>query len=88
MASSTEADSSHAGGEGGVDTGRAVFDDETAIRGRCEALRGIKKQIGSWLTPQDHCRAEEIFAEVMAEAGQLKFSSDLRHGAARSRSEQ
>ena len=83
MASSTEADSSHPGGEGGVDTGRAVFDDETAIWRRCELLRGVKKQIGSRLTPLDHCRAEEIFAKVMAEAGQLKFSPDLLHGAAR-----
>jgi hypothetical protein len=51
MATSAEAHSCHPGGAGGIDTCRAVLDDQTAIRRRCEALRGIKKQIGSRLAP-------------------------------------
>jgi hypothetical protein len=41
MASTGEADCGHAGGEGGIDTSRAVLDDETAIRRRRQVPRGI-----------------------------------------------
>src|ERR1700730_6927994 len=41
MASTGEADRGHAAGEGGIDTCWAVLDDETAVRHRREALRGI-----------------------------------------------
>ena len=41
MASTREADRGHAGSEGGIDTCRAVLDDETAVRRRRKLLRGI-----------------------------------------------
>jgi hypothetical protein len=41
MTSPGEADCSHAGGEGGIDTCRAVLNDETAVRRRHKVLRGI-----------------------------------------------
>ena len=41
MASTGEADCGHAGGEGGIDTRRAVLDDETAVRRRHKVLRGV-----------------------------------------------
>ena len=41
MASTGEADRGHAGGEGGIDTRRAVLDDETAVRRRHKVLRGV-----------------------------------------------
>jgi len=37
VASTGEADCGHAGGEGGIDTCRAVLDDETPVRRRHEA---------------------------------------------------
>ena len=41
MASTGEADCGHAGGEGGIDTCRAVLNDETTVRRRHKVLRGI-----------------------------------------------
>ena len=41
VASTGEADRGHAGGEGGIDTCRAVLDDETPVRRRDEVLRSI-----------------------------------------------
>ena len=78
-----EADGGHPGAEGGVDTSGAVLDYNTAIGSRCELLGGVKEKIGSRLTALDHRRAEEVFAKVMPEAGQLKLSPALFHGAAR-----
>jgi len=56
MASSAEADSGHPSGEGGIDTGRTVLDDETVIRARRELLRGIEEQIGRWFTARPSSR--------------------------------
>jgi len=41
MASAGEADCGHVGGEGGIDTRRAVLDDETAVRRRHKVLCGV-----------------------------------------------
>jgi len=41
MASTGEADCGHAGGEGGIDTRKAVLDDETAVWRRHKVLCGV-----------------------------------------------
>src|ERR1700758_4803708 len=49
MASTGEADCGHAGGEGGIDTRRAVLDDETAVRRRHKLLRAYRNRSGAGL---------------------------------------
>jgi hypothetical protein len=69
MASSAKAYRGHPGAAGGVYAGRAVLDDETAIRRCREPLRGIKEQIGHRLAARNHCRAEKVFTKMPQETG-------------------
>ncbi len=47
MASSGKADRGHPGGNGGIDTRRAIFDYETATWRRPELLGGVEEEIGA-----------------------------------------
>ena len=83
MASSGKADRGHPGHNGGLDTCRAVLDDETVSRRRPELFGGVEEEIGRRLTACDHCRAKQVVAKIRQKPSQFQFTADLLRHAAR-----
>jgi hypothetical protein len=83
MASATETHCGHLRGNGGIYSGWAVLDNETALQEFRKLACGKEEKVGRRLTTRNHCRAEQVFTETTEKAGKLEFSAYLLWCAAR-----